>query len=221
MLPIIPVLKSAVVAAALFTHPAHVPPPAAPPAVVAATVQHAQQAPATYTVRSGDTLSGIAAAHHLAWPRLWAGNRIVIGPDPDVIEPGQVLRIAHLPAYAASPGSPASSSPPGPGNLSATQEMPSTRQFGGYASVSGSGPVTPGSSYEACVIARESSGQSQVMNSSSHYGLYQFDLATWESGGGSAASFGHASPAEQQQVFRAVYAARGSSPWTPSDGCPP
>ena len=59
------------------------------------------------------------------------------------------------------------------------------------------------------------------MNASQHWGLYQFDLSTWESGGGSAASFGHAGPAAQQQVFGAVYAARGAGPWTPSDGCPP
>ena len=67
--------------------------------------------------------------------------------------------------------------------------------------------------------AHESGGNAQVMNSSGHYGLYQFDLGTWESGGGSAADFGHASAAEQQQVFRAVYAARGTNPWSPYDGC--
>jgi hypothetical protein len=74
-------------------------------------------------------------------------------------------------------------------------------------------------SYQSCVIQRESGGQSQVMNSSGHYGLYQFDYGTWVSGGGSGASFGHASVAEQNQVFASVYAARGTQPWTPSDGC--
>ena len=216
MLPIIPVLKSAVVAAALFTHPAHVPPPAAPPAAVAATVHPAQQAPATYTVEPNDTLSAIAAAHGVAWPRLWAGNRIVIGPDPDVIVPGQVLRLTHLPAYAAPVPAPASSSPTAPGVASPRENATPAAQSVPVAS----GSVTPGSSFEACVIARESSGNAQVMNSSSHYGLYQFDLSTWESGGGSAASFGHASPAEQQRVFNAVYAARGVQPWQPSDHCP-
>ena len=57
------------------------------------------------------------------------------------------------------------------------------------------------------------------MNSSGHYGLYQFDLSTWESGGGSASTFGHASAAQQTQVFNNVYAARGTSPWGPYDGC--
>jgi hypothetical protein len=75
------------------------------------------------------------------------------------------------------------------------------------------------SSFEQCVINRESGGDSQAMNGSGHYGLYQFDLSTWVSGGGSAADFGHASAAEQHQVFESVYAARGSSPWGAYDGC--
>jgi hypothetical protein len=75
------------------------------------------------------------------------------------------------------------------------------------------------SSFEQCVISRESGGNSQVMNGSGHYGLYQFDLSTWVSGGGSAADFGHASASEQHQVFESVYASRGSSPWGSYDGC--
>ena len=58
---------------------------------------HPQPAPArrTYTVRPGDTLSGIAARLHVAggWPALYERNRAVIGPDPDLIRPGQVLRL--------------------------------------------------------------------------------------------------------------------------------
>ncbi|MFG2950600.1 LysM peptidoglycan-binding domain-containing protein [Streptomyces adustus] len=44
-----------------------------------------------YTVRPGDTLSGIAARHGIDWQRLYAANRAVIGDDPDVILPGQRL----------------------------------------------------------------------------------------------------------------------------------
>jgi hypothetical protein len=46
-----------------------------------------------YTVREGDTLSAIAARHGTTWERLYAANRAVIGEDPDVITPGQRLRI--------------------------------------------------------------------------------------------------------------------------------
>ena len=44
-----------------------------------------------YTVREGDTLSRIAARHGTTWQRLYAANKAVIGPDPDVIVPGQQL----------------------------------------------------------------------------------------------------------------------------------
>jgi hypothetical protein len=57
------------------------------------------------------------------------------------------------------------------------------------------------------------------MNSSGHYGLYQFSASTWQAYGGSAASFGHASVAEQNQVFNSAIAQGGQSNWSPYDGC--
>jgi LysM repeat protein len=46
-----------------------------------------------YVVRSGDTLSGIAAEFAVrgGWPALYAANRRAIGPDPDIIHAGTVL----------------------------------------------------------------------------------------------------------------------------------
>jgi LysM repeat protein len=46
-----------------------------------------------YVVRSGDTLSGIAARFAVrgGWPALYAANRRAIGPDPDIIRAGTVL----------------------------------------------------------------------------------------------------------------------------------
>jgi soluble lytic murein transglycosylase-like protein len=75
------------------------------------------------------------------------------------------------------------------------------------------------SSFQKCVIARESGGNSQVMNSSGHYGLYQFSASTWAEYGGSPASFGHASVAEQNRVFDSAIAAGGQYNWSPYDGC--
>ncbi|MFC8435949.1 transglycosylase family protein [Streptomyces sp. NPDC057253] len=46
-----------------------------------------------YTVRSGDTLSKVAARHGTTWQRLYASNKAVIGADPDLIVPGQRLEI--------------------------------------------------------------------------------------------------------------------------------
>lgn len=44
-----------------------------------------------YTVRQGDTLSRIAAAHGVSWQKVYSANKAVIGGDPNVIFPGQRL----------------------------------------------------------------------------------------------------------------------------------
>ncbi|MGW4758904.1 transglycosylase family protein [Streptomyces chartreusis] len=46
-----------------------------------------------YTVRAGDTLSGIAARHGTTWRQLYAANKSVIGGDPHLIMPGQRLEL--------------------------------------------------------------------------------------------------------------------------------
>ena len=66
-----------------------------------------QTAPVRYRVVAGDTLAGIAAALAVrgGWPALYAANRRVIGPDPDVIRPGTVLTVPR-------PAAPSPSTPP-------------------------------------------------------------------------------------------------------------
>ncbi|MEU9116019.1 transglycosylase family protein [Streptomyces sp. NPDC048483] len=50
-----------------------------------------------YTVRAGDTLSGIAEAHDLpgGWTALYDRNEKVVGGDADLIHPGQLLDLGH------------------------------------------------------------------------------------------------------------------------------
>ncbi|MFE1318821.1 transglycosylase family protein [Kitasatospora phosalacinea] len=76
--------------------------PAAKPQAPAAEPQAAPQnsAPQTapaggYTVQDGDTLSGIAAAQNVSggWERIYQANHELIGADPDLILPGQVLAL--------------------------------------------------------------------------------------------------------------------------------
>jgi len=78
---------------------------------VTATAAPAATTPpaATWTVRPGDTLSGIATALAVpgGWPALYAANRRAIGPDPDILYPGTILRLpeAERPArYSVVPG---------------------------------------------------------------------------------------------------------------------
>jgi hypothetical protein len=47
----------------------------------------------TYTVKKGDTLSSIAAKYGTTWQKIYARNKFVIGNNPNIIVPGQVLII--------------------------------------------------------------------------------------------------------------------------------
>lgn len=78
-----------------------------PPRPAPATPVAAPDRPAAedVEVRSGDSLWAIAAAHpvpgesiHDRWRAIWEANEDLIGPDPDLIHPGQRL---VLPAGAA------------------------------------------------------------------------------------------------------------------------
>ncbi|MFD7245320.1 LysM peptidoglycan-binding domain-containing protein [Streptomyces massasporeus] len=64
--------------------------PAKPSKAPARSTEHADRGSSRgdYTVRRGDTLSGVAARHGTTWQRLYAANKAAIGKDPDVIVPG-------------------------------------------------------------------------------------------------------------------------------------
>ncbi len=47
----------------------------------------------TYTVVSGDTLGAIANKYGTTWQVLYEANKALVGPDPDLIQPGMVLVI--------------------------------------------------------------------------------------------------------------------------------
>ena len=205
--------------------------------LLAAVEQPAQQKqassqPSSYTVRSGDTLSAIAGREYHnqgAWPVLYWANHAAI-KWANIIQPGQVLKVPAAPAKI--PGAP-SQLGPAPAPAPAAAPAAAVAQAPAYsAGTVAAAPVaqsvssaptysggTPGGSFGACVVARESGGNSQVMNSSGHYGLYQFSASTWSAYGGSAADFGHASVGEQNQVFSNALAAGGESNWAPYDGC--
>jgi Transglycosylase-like domain len=197
-------------------------------AILRGKAQAAAQAAAvlaahTYTVRAGDTMSSVAARHCGAarkWTGIYAASRARhwTGRNANVLTVRQHLYLAcaYLPSmlrYAPAP-------PPPPVIRTVSTVTTYHRTYHrSYSAPASSTYHAASGSYQACVISRESGGNSQVMNSSGHYGLYQFDYGTWVSGGGSGGTFGHASVAEQNRVFAAVYAARGTQPWSPSDGC--
>ena len=206
--------------------------------------------PASYTVRSGDSLSVIAQHFYhssSAWPVIfWANHGQIRWANE--ISTGQKLRVPVKPATipaapkqlgpAAAPvaapthvavehsapvesapveSAPVESAPveSAPVKSAPVQSAPVQSAPAQAAPASYSG----GSGLQQCIISRESGGNSQVMNGSGHYGLYQFSASTWQAYGGSAGSFGNASVAQQNQVFNNAIAAGGASNWTPYDGC--
>jgi LysM repeat protein len=137
-----------------------------PAQLLAASREAVASTPATYTVRSGDSLSKIAGrVYHdqAAWPVIYWANRSKVRSAND-ISAGQVLRIPAKPAHI--PNAPAQ----------VASVVVTASQSGGvtYAPAETASTYSGGGGFASCVIARESGGNSQVMNSSGHYGLYQF-----------------------------------------------
>jgi LysM repeat protein len=196
--------------------------------IVATVSLHPAASPAHHTVQPGDTLSGIAAANGTTWEQLWSENRAAVA-DPNLIYPGQVLSIggatATVAAYPGQNGGGQAPAAPADSSQEASQGQapaaPAAPQQAPASSAGGSGSGAS-SGFQACVIARESGGNAQVMNSSGHYGLYQFSASTWAAYGGNPSTFGNASAAEQTQVFNnAMATPGGASNWSPYDGCQP
>jgi nucleoid-associated protein YgaU len=173
--------------------------------------------PAKYIVKSGDTLSTIAKRFYQNpdfWPALYWANHSKI-QYANEIQVGQALTVPVKPSRIPSP-------PPalGPAPAYTAQVAPAQAAPTEAAPTEAANTSTAGDgSFQSCVIAAESGGNSQVMNSSGHYGLYQFSASTWAAYGGSPADFGHASVTEQNQVFNNAIAAGGQSNWSAYDGC--
>jgi LysM repeat protein len=85
--------------------------PAAPPVAAPAAVNTTAAAPATYTVKAGDTLSAIAAGRGTGWQSLWEANKSAV-PNANMLHPGEQLRLPT--AGPAAPGAAAPASLTGP-----------------------------------------------------------------------------------------------------------
>src|SRR4029077_20402144 len=111
-----------------------------------------------------------------AWPVLYWANRDKVH-WANMVGEGQVLKVPALPAKI--PAAPSQLGPaPAPAAAPAATSGSAPAQATASASASGTGTSSGGGGFASCVIARESGGNSQVMNSSGHYGLYQFSSST-------------------------------------------
>lgn len=181
--------------------------------------------PKAYHVLPGDSLSKIAKSLYGnpdAWTVIYWANKQEIS-YADLISAGQNLTIPALPHHLPAPPSVLAPTPPRPAIMvdvyHPTAQAP-TKTVEQAAPATLSSGYSVSSSFQACVIRAESGGDAQIWNASGHYGLYQFSASTWAAYGGSPADFGHASAAEQTQVFNnAMATAGGADNWAPYDGC--
>ena len=197
--------------------------------------------PAWYKVQPGDSLSAIAERFYhnpSAWPVLYWRNHGQIRWADDIMV-GQVLRIPAEPTRIPSPPAQLQPAPPptphtvadytprhatsAPVQAQSAPARPAPAPAAPTVSTtaaSGSLGVIPGGAFGQCVVERESGGNPQVMNSTGHYGLFQFSFSTWVEYGGNPNDFGHATVAEQEQVFaNALASPGGENNWAPYDGC--
>ena len=76
-----------------------------------------------YVVKDGDTLSGIALKYKVTWQAIYNVNKSVIGSDPNVIKPGQVLTIpggVSSSKPSTTPSKPSTPKPPASDNSTPT-----------------------------------------------------------------------------------------------------
>lgn len=162
-----------------------------------------------YKVKAGDTLSEIAQANGADWHELARINHL---KDPNLILIGQTLTLDGAPKAAADPAprivkksehrkaDKHKSERSDKTRTNRSEDRPKART---KANLSGAW---------AKVANCESSGNPRAVNAAGYYGLFQFDLRTWRSVGGSG-NPAKASAAEQLMRAKKLYSQRGASPW--------
>jgi hypothetical protein len=220
-------------------------------AMLLAAIHHpaAPANPVHAVVVSGDSLSKIAASDcgtAQDWTGIYTHNKEVIGGNPNLILPGQNLKVVckSMPVATAAPApAPTTStttahSDPWDGKTGACgdgdedgYDMPCSALNGGAAQAAPTAPAaapvqaaavtgyTAGGSFQQCVISRESGGNAQAVNASSGAGgLYQFLPSTWQ-GLGFSGLPENAPVSVQNAAFAKEYAQSGTSAWSAYDGC--
>jgi len=206
------------------------------PRVVVTRVHHPGKR-SSYTVIHGDTLSGISArfCHTPADYLSLAGASGIT--NPDVIYPGEHIKLDCHAAPAQVPPAPVSPAPSRAAGRHAgaradSDSRPPSRPArhrapGRHARTHparGGGFSTAGmAAFESCVISRESGGNPHAVNPASGAGgLFQFLPSTWAGLGFAGDYPGGAQTAPvgvQEAAFAKLFAEAGASPWRPYDGC--
>jgi len=160
---------------------------------------------ADYTVQPGDTLSEIAAARGLDWHELAEINQLA---DPDLILVGQQLRLDGTKRSDYRPRSSASAER----STRKTEKKVTRSEPRRERTTRTRSSSTDMSAAWRKVANCESSLNPRAVSPAGYYGLFQFDLQTWRSVGGTGNPI-DASASEQYRRAKILYAERGASPW--------
>ncbi|GAA1596199.1 hypothetical protein GCM10009789_57680 [Kribbella sancticallisti] len=164
-----------------------------------------------YTVKAGDTLSEIAQANGADWHELAELNNL---QDPDLILIGQTLKLDGVKKATVRSEKRSKTTAKKTKTVRKTErkterKVRTTRSQSRSAATGGSANM---SAAWRKVANCESSGNPRAVNPAGYYGLFQFDLQTWRSVGGSG-NPAKASAAEQLMRAKKLYSQRGAQPW--------
>lgn len=123
-------------------------------------------APVMVTVESGDTLSSIAAANNTTYSRIFDANDSI--SDPNVINPGQQLRIPDPSEVLATRDLPVPAAPASAPVATSTQTTTARRTY-----TVASYPAVSGNDAKAFIYSRESGNNPNATNPNGCYGLGQ------------------------------------------------
>jgi LysM repeat protein len=159
-----------------------------------------------YTVKSGDTLSEIAQANGADWHQLAKINNL---KDPNLILIGQTLSLDGVKKAAVHEPRRVTAHKVETRKVRKAERKVRTHRSSDRPARSAKANLSGG---WAQVANCESGGNPRAVNSAGYYGLFQFDLQTWRSVGGSG-NPARASAGEQLARAKKLYAQRGASPW--------
>lgn len=166
----------------------------------------------TVEVEKGDTLSKIAKRNETTYPRVYYANPKL--EDPDLIYPGDKLRIPHKEEKLKKRPLNETVAQPKTTQPSTVQRTSSARTY--TPSAQSPQPAPAPSNYSGDVWDRlaacESGGNWSINTGNGYYGGLQFSLATWQSVGGNGYPHQN-SKAEQIKRGKILQARSGWGQW--------
>lgn len=210
----LPAIMAGVLFAATFyvvqgTQPAHAESQNQQNQVAQAAPAQPAAGPKQVEVKPGDYLAKIAKENQTTYPRLFDANLNI--KDPDVIHPGEKLRIPSADEQLASRSAPVQAPAPTPAPVKRRAPAQQTVQPRAIRATPPAAAVSSGSVWDRLAQC-ESGGNWSINTGNGYYGGLQFSLSSWRGVGG--AGYPHQASREEQ-IYRAtlLQARQGWGAW--------